>query len=314
MRILLAGAMILMAYWVNDAKASDAVRVDFPDSETQQKLNKKWQHALPINAQKAIDLGYDLPLPFSISLTPNHVTQGVQLDNLEVGYNGNNLGDRWDLNQINFGEPEIQNTTMQVRVAAWVFPFLQMGVHGGRFSGDTELGVSIPTSIFEGLNAICDKQIHPRKCDNVPDNIDIPAFTPQFQGWNWGFSMNFVGKVSDYTFVIPASLTASKTDDGRTYNKTVMVSPRVGRLWQLNDGGSLFPYVGMTYMHNSGYSGETDALGFEGLSYRIEQSNTKDYSGVIGMNWNINKRYGVAAEYVGGGDRQIVNLIMTFSY
>lgn len=288
------------------AWGEEGARVDFPDAETQEKLNKKWEHALPFHAQEAIDLGYSLPLPFSISLIGNSSKQDINMYDLGVQVGDVNLGDRFDLSQVSFGTPEIESKSMQIRAAAWVFPFLQMGVHVGRFDGGTALTATIPTSLFD----ICENR--PKLCQQ--DFITTPEFTPDVEGTNWGFSMNFVGQLGDFTYVLPASMTQSRTDDERTNTKTILFSPRVGKLIQTENWGNVFPYIGGAYMHSEGLTKEDNALGVEGLSYQLSQESAEDYSALVGMNWNITKTYGLNLEYMGGPGRQIFNIIMTYSY
>lgn len=213
---------------------AESARVDFPNQVEQERLNKKYDRMLPFHAQQAIDLGYHLPLPFSLSLVPSVAKQGYDIHSLEVGYGDNNLGDKYDLSQVTWGDPEIESATLQLRAAAWVLPNLQMGVHGGRFRGRTALSVGIPTSIFERFSEHCqsDPRLGGELCDKIGEVIEIPTFEiDDIEGTNWGLSANFVGQFGGFTYVLPISMTQSKTDDGRTQAKTTLISPRVGQLF-----------------------------------------------------------------------------------
>ncbi len=85
----------------NATTTSDVVATKKRDN--QQQLNKKWQHALPFYAQNAIDLGFDLPLPFSLSLIPTYTQQIIGFNNLNVKVGDVSLGDVVNLDDINFG-------------------------------------------------------------------------------------------------------------------------------------------------------------------------------------------------------------------
>ncbi|CDU08761.1 conserved exported hypothetical protein [Vibrio coralliirubri] len=307
-KFITLSTVIALVIGATSSWAEESARVDFPDAETQQKLNKKWEHALPFHAQKAIDLGYALPLPFSLSFIGNASEQNIEMYDLGVQVGDVDLGDKYDLSQVSFGDPEIESKSMQLRAAAWVFPFLQMGVHVGRFSGGTQLTAEIPTSLFKA----CDN--HPRLPTCAKESVSTPEFYPDVEGTNWGFSMNIVGQVGDFTYVLPASMTHSRTDDERTNTKTMLFSPRVGQLIQTESWGNIFPYVGAAYMHSEGLTQENNALGVDGLSYQLSQQSAEDYSAIIGANWNITKTYGANLEFIGGPGRKIVNVIMTYSY
>lgn len=290
----------------------------------QQRLNKKWEHALPFYAQNAIDLGFDLPLPFSLSIIPTYTQQEVGFRNLNVNVGNMSLGDVVNLDEIDFGNPDIKTATLQLRAAAWLFPFMQVGAHVGRFDGNTDLNVKIPGSVFPG--SLSDKLAGSKlTCNKRQDycgdrlsealnNIPSLAFSPEFEGWNYGLSANFVAGFGDYFGVLPISYTWSHTDDGRTSSQTVVVSPRIGRSYHIENWGLFSPYVGVSYMNNRGTTSETDALGIQGLDYSIDQYNTHDWSGIVGFNWNLARSYGVAAEANVGEGRKSVMAMLTYRW
>lgn len=108
-KLITLSAVVALAIGATSSWAEESARVDFPDAETQQKLNKKWEHALPFHAQKAIDLGYALPLPLSLSFIGNASAQNIEMYDLGVQVGDVNLGDRYDLSQVSFGDPEIES-------------------------------------------------------------------------------------------------------------------------------------------------------------------------------------------------------------
>ncbi|MGX9521268.1 hypothetical protein ACWX0P_21150 [Vibrio mediterranei] len=290
----------------------------------QKKLDRKWQHALPFYAQNAIDLGFDLPLPFSLSIIPTYTEQNIGFNNLNVNVGNVSLGDVVDLNQIDFGNPDVKTATLQLRAAAWLFPFMQVGAHVGRFDGNTDLNVTIPGSVFPGT--LSDKLANSKvtcnrfndycgdKLSNALNNLPSLSFSPEFKGWNYGISTNFVAGFGEYFGVLPISYTWSQTDDGRTSSQTIAVSPRVGRSYHIENWGLFSPYIGVSYMNNTGTTSETDALDIQGLSYSIDQYNTNDWSGIVGFNWNLARSYGVSAEANIGEGRKNVMAMLTYRW
>lgn len=306
----------------NATKTGDVIATK--EMSMNQKLDRKWEHALPFYAQNAIDLGFDLPLPFSLSIIPVYTQQTLGFSNLNVNVGDKSLGDVVDLNQVDFGHPDVNTATLQLRAAAWLFPFMQVGMHVGRFEGNTDLNVTIPGSVFPGTlsDALAGSKVTcNRRQDYCGDrlsgalnNLPSLAFSPEYEGWNYGLTTNFVAGFGDYFGVLPISYTWSKTDDDRTTSQTLVVSPRVGRSFRIENWGLLSPYVGVSYLYSTGTTSETDALGIKGLSYSIDQHNENSWSGIVGLNWNLARSYGVSAEVNMGEGRKSVMGMLTYRW
>ena len=71
-------------------KRNETVRSDIIPSKSSDP-NRKWEHYLPFFGQQVIEKGYDLPLPFSISIIPNYSKQDLALSNLKLSYKGSKL-------------------------------------------------------------------------------------------------------------------------------------------------------------------------------------------------------------------------------
>ena len=196
----------------------------------QQRLNRKWEHALPFYAQKAIELGFDLPLPFSFSIVPTYMQQGIGFSGLKLAIPSRpDIDfDRLNLDEIDFGHPESNTQTWQLKLSSWVLPFMQVGVHAGRFDGSSDLEVTIPDSVF----------------NHIKPGIKPIHFSPDFSGWNYGVSTNFTAGFGQYFGVLPISYTRSETDDKRTESVALLISPRIGRSFHLNNLGLVSPFVG----------------------------------------------------------------------
>ncbi|MFA0085286.1 hypothetical protein [Vibrio sp. 10N.261.51.F12] len=303
----------------NATKTGDVIATK--ELSNNQKLDKKWQHALPFYAQNAIDLGFDLPLPFSFSIIPTYTQQTIGFNNLDVKVGDKSLGDSVNLGQIDFGNPDVKTATLQLRAGAWLFPFMQIGAHAGRFQGNTDLNVNIPGSVFPGSvsdhlagsNVTCNRfnDMCGDRLSEALGQIPTLSFSPEYQGWNYGLSTNLVAGFGEYFAVLPVSYTWSHTDDGRTSSQTLAVSPRIGRSYHIENWGLISPYIGVSYLHTTGTTSETNALGIEGLGYSIDQQNENDWSG---LNWNLARHYGVAAEASLGQGRKSVMAMLTYRW
>jgi hypothetical protein len=279
--------------------------------------NAKWDRFLPFFGQQVIAKGYDLPLPLSISIIPNYSQQDLGISNLRLSYKDTDIGELLDLDSIDFGQPDVESASIQLRAAAWIFPFMQVGVHGGRFEGSTDLYVKIPTAIFKKIEEVCGGRVTPAFCDDVPENIELPKISPDYSGWNYGFTTNFVYGFSHYFILVPFSYTWSETDDNRTNSETLLVSARVGTSFQVQNWGIISPYIGASYMDTQGTSSQSDAEvsggpSLEGLSYTIDQENITKYAGLIGFDWSLTKHHAFDLEANIGDGRQNYVAIYTF--
>ncbi|UJF18136.1 autotransporter outer membrane beta-barrel domain-containing protein [Vibrio sp. SS-MA-C1-2] len=296
-------------------------------AEKKPKKRNKWERVLPFYAQNVIDLGFDLPLPFTLSLIPSHLSQDISLSNLKVGNiavsgpDGSVL-DGVDIannvtDQVNLVSPEVENNTLQLRAAAWLFPFMQVGAHIGTFKGNTDLFVEVPLSI---INTICDNNnVHSLTCRPEYTRKVGADFNPDIKGYNYGLSTNFVTGLNGYFVVLPFSYTWSKTD--RTSNTSFLVSPRIGKTFDVHSWGSISPYVGFSYMNNKGTAKDTvkdfklsDDYTLDSLSYSIDQENSDKYTGLVGANWTITRTYSLAMEGAWGTGRTQYTAILSYHY
>jgi len=96
-------------FTVSDRQGEDAPRV--------------WDHKLPFMAQKVVDMGYDLPLPYGIGITYAKVDQDQLVDNLQVGINGRETE---PFEFVTFTNASSDSDSLQLKLDAWIFPFLNV--------------------------------------------------------------------------------------------------------------------------------------------------------------------------------------------
>jgi len=270
------------------------------------KPTAKWDRILPLYAQNVLELGFELPLPFSVSLIPNSMQQDVLMKELGVKINDFALGEEvLNLNEVDFNDPEVSSSSLQLRVAAWIFPFLELSGYVGRYHATSDLLVTIPATI---LGELCGTEIeHPLSTrwnpkDPIPIECDraftYDQFSPDIKGTNWGVNMNLASSFYGFFGLLPMSYTWSRTDDGRTTGRSISISPRIGKSFQVDKVGVLTPYAGVSYMDSQLTSTDTITINAAGdtLTYSIEQENSAKYAAILGLNWNITQQYGVALE------------------
>jgi len=111
------------------------------DSISNDSINKKYPYLLPIFGQKVKDLGFKLPLSAGLSVNYVHQKAEIIINNLNVGFNGN---DMYDLdNIVRFNEAIGQSSIVNIRPDVWVFPFLNVYGIFASSNTSTEIDISL---------------------------------------------------------------------------------------------------------------------------------------------------------------------------
>lgn len=154
-RWIIAGAFVMCS-----AATASAQNPDLILSQAQRdSILATYKNRFPIWGRKAIERGFDLPLPFGLSVNGVWASQNIDLKNLGLS-TGNNPTVPVDI--VKFGENTAPVLTPNLRADLWVFPFLNIYTFGGAawVSTDVELTepVSFKTSVdqtgyYAGLGA-----------------------------------------------------------------------------------------------------------------------------------------------------------------
>lgn len=274
-----------------------------------------WDRALPFFAQRVIDKGYNLPNPYDIGYSYYDGYQRYQLSGLSVSSGGNPLR---PADFVQFQSSRLHNSSNQVQVGAWLFPFMNVyGIVGNvQGSGAIDISFSSLTDLerFFGLNIGCAGR-RPRADCAKP--IKLPTQQANYSGHTYGGGFTLVGTYRQLFFSLPVTYTVSDISMSDTPVKSINIGPRVGWNIRLGHGlGLLTPFVGATYFKTRAtITGHFDiplevAGGqTERLNYEISQRVTGYWSGSVGASWTINRHVGVIVEVGYGYNRN--NVIAT---
>jgi hypothetical protein len=275
-----------------------------------------WNRALPFFAQKVIDKGYDLPLPYGIGLTYAHVDQEQILSDLEVGLNG---GAKESFPFVGFDNARSVSDSLQVKLDAWLFPFMNVFALFGRVEGEAPLNVYIDgNGMLDQLGITCGGPGPPNPLCGVLENetfvLDIEA---KFRGNTYGAGTVLAGGWNNWFVTVPISYTYADMEGKETEGATTSITPRFGRVLNLGDKGNLALYTGGSYLRTKLTVQGTEVTpdGLLVIDYTIEQKNKDRWTVVLGGNWDINKRWSVSAEYngfVGSRDAFITSIVRRF--
>jgi hypothetical protein len=260
---------------------------------------RTWDHKLPFLAQKVIDKGYDLPLPYGIGLTYVKVDQDILLDNLEVGINGR---EEEPFEFVAFGNPSAENDTVQLKLDAWLFPFMNVFALLGKIDGKAPMDIILDgNGMLDHLDITCSGFPPNPLCQSLQDKTFTVPIETKFSGKTYGIGTVFAGGWNNWFVTLPISLNYADMDGKDTAGIAITFTPRFGRVLNLKNKGNLALFAGGNYLKTDLTVSGTVSTPEENLiiDYTIEQINKDRWNLLLGYNWDFNKRWSWTLEYDG---------------
>jgi len=267
--------------------------------EQTEQAPRRWDRPLPFLAQRVIDLGYDLPLPFGLRLNYAGVDQDMFLDNLEVGFNG---GPKERFDFVEFDNARAESDSYQLIFDAWLLPFMNVSLLVGDLEGDAPMDILLDgNGMLDQLGEDCSRPGINPLCRLLGDRTFTLEIEAPFSGTTYGVGVMFAGGWQDYFVTIPFNFTYADMDTTETEGLAYTVTPRFGHSFNLGRYGTISAFLGGNYLKAElEVDGSIDVPGVDlSIDYTIEQKNADRWNGVVGANWDISKRWSWAAEYNG---------------
>ena len=291
-----------------------------PVIDEQTHAKRMWGRALPFFAQNVIDLGFDLPNPYGFAVIPGWVRQDLVLENLSVSINS---GPQQNIDFVDFGTPFVENKTVQFKVDAWLFPFMNVFATVGALNGKGTVPLSIQGDDlldFLGLGGLCGSNI-PQFCDRT---LSTTAY-PEYNGENYTVGISLATGWQRYFFTLPITYTWSNVNIIDNTAEAFTASPRIGVTGDIGEAGKLATYIGAMYLdvevdltgtatfdtNNSGVPGVDDRTT---VDFSINQRNKDKWNFLLGFNWDFNANWALQAEVGFGGSRESFITSATFRY
>jgi len=286
-----------------------------------------WEHKMPFMAQDVIDLGFDLPLPYGVSIIYAKIRQDLVLEDLKVGLNGEGAT---AVNFVNFHNSEALNDSVQLKADMWLFPFMNVYAVAGAIKGDAKINFTIDGDDYisqKGLD--CSGFLKPPGCALAGRDLtvslgagsgDINGDSVSYDGYNVGLGTVLAGGYKEWFGALPITYVYSNIDIIDTTVETLTLSPRIGKTINLKGGGTFSPFVGATYLDVdmmlagsiSVPSGEIDKV--DTIEYEIRQKNADKWNAMAGFNWDITKHWSWNFEAGFLGSRENIITGMTYRY
>ena len=261
---------------------------------------RTWDHKLPFMAQKVINMGYDLPLPYGLKVLYSDIEQDQVLESLQVGFSG---GEKEPFEWVAFENAISLSETWQAIGDAWVLPFLNLFAFIGDVKGDVTLDVLLEgNGLLEQKGIDCTRPANLVICRALQDQIIKLPVESVFSSTNYGVGFNLAGGWKGFFFTLPVSFSWVDMDTTDVEGGSIIsASPRAGYLLKMGNYGNLGLFVGASYLDSdlTAYGSlavpEPDVT----IDYTVDQSNSDKWNGVVGANWDITRRWSVMVEYDG---------------
>jgi hypothetical protein len=225
--------------------------IQYPKSDTTS-VDEVYPYILPIWGQKLTDRNIDFQLPFGINV--NYVYNYMDLDLTHFEMTDSNgdpiLPDLLNEDSLNFKETTALTNGINIRLDAWILPFLNVYGIYSETKGQTKIALA------------------PYFLDEL--YIDVPA--AEFDATTWGIGTTFVYGWSDYFVSLDANASSSKS---QLLNKAVLFfvgSARLGRRIKFNNGMKLSVYVGAMYRNFINHEKSDGSIKFEEIAPGFQES------------------------------------------
>ena len=191
---------------------------------------KHYERWLPLLGDKAVQMGYDLPLPFGIGINYMDIRQNINVKS--IGFSGLGLGNRvlpGGLFTIDASKTRQYSQTRTLRLDAWILPFWDLYGITGQTRGHSmsSVGVDSDPAQFKGdlINQMIAGIIHGMHNAGSFDNLN---FELKFKGNTYGIGTVLAGGTGDWYGLVDINYTRTRFDilDGSITALTV--SPRAG--------------------------------------------------------------------------------------
>lgn len=264
------------------------------DKDTSVTTAKHWDRALPLYAQNVIDKGYSLPKPYGISIVYTDTYQYMDITGLNVGINGSQ---KYPIDFVSFHHNSNDSQSPQLKLDAWLFPFMNVFGSVGKISGTADLGIQFSGDDLVGqLGTDCGGRIKPLVC-RLRGKDPLYNVTAELSGNNYTVGTILATGWHDYFFTLPMSVTYADMRKNDAEGLIVNITPRIGKVFPFTASQSVALYAGATYNDSTLTLKGTYTYEGVGIDYTVDQSNVDKWSGLVGLNYTFNRDWYISAEY-----------------
>jgi hypothetical protein len=251
----------------------------------------------PLFADKLGAAAGQLPNPYGVATIGYWQEQDLTIKDLTIKVDD---GPVKEISFLKFQSPTVENTVGQVRLDAWVLPFLNVSVMGGMVGGQAKIPLAI-----EGRE-LADYFDRPELCDGGALELEFCSRSVSsvgettYTGWNVGIGTVLAGGWRNFFVAVPVSYVWTWVSILDQVVTSVNVTPRAGYRFNLGKFGVLSAYTGATYLKadidvrlnmkfDTSDSGVPELGDETEMEVTIFQGNKNRWNMLVGGNWEIRK-------------------------
>ncbi len=272
------------------ARAIDYAPADIDvAAPTNEPVQERWSSFLPYMKEEALARGYDLPLPFGISVVYNYMVRDVDVTDVRVGLAGAPPASASRF--IDLGSNSEVNAAM-LKADVWLFPFLNLYLLGGYVQNDST-SVGHATVPRPGL-------LPPAEID-----FSLPTVLDGFVG---GGGLTLAGGYKQFFMMLDANYTQTDMGFDDTF-RAFVGSARAG--WN-GEFGSVPTrlWLGAAFWDTENTArGSVNLPALGNVSFEADQGPRNPWNMVVGASVVLNENWEGFLEY--GFNFDDVNMIAT---
>lgn len=271
------------------------------ERQVEQEINETHWSGLPIWGDKLREMGYDLPIPVGFGIYMNSQdVEYVASDDFSVGAVGGVLDPRGKGSEYLIPAEDVsikgQDKSIQMRLDAWVLPFLNLYVLAGYTKGDKDIVADLSNATRNGK----------------PFSLDVALpLKLEYEAYNYGFGgvlatqFQVIDDVNPLIVTLAGATTRSNTTVTDSVIKTNIASLRVGQRYEVPHG-KLAILLGYQYQKISqNISGSIDNLSAGGIDLAeqlefnvdLENKDTSNMSLAAVYDFGPQNKWNIMAEY-----------------
>jgi hypothetical protein len=280
------------------APDSGAILREPEESEPVETVPVVRKHLFPLFADKLGIAPGQLPNAYGAATIGYWQEQDLTIKDLTI-----KIGDGpvKEITFLEFPSPSVENTVGQVRLDAWVLPFLNVSVMGGMVGGSATIPLAIEgrrLAEYFDREDLCDgSPVELEFCSRVVSGLGETTYT----GGNVGIGAVLAGGWRNFFVAVPVSYVWTWVSILDQTVTSVNITPRAGYRFNLGKFGVLSAYTGATYLKADidvrlKMSFDTSDSGIPELGDKTEmevtlfQGNKDRWNMLVGGNWEIRNK------------------------
>lgn len=261
------------------------------EDTTHPQANGEYEYILPLLAQKALDAGEEIPLPFGVSIAYYYVDRDIEVSDVSASINNNPLQ-----SVDNFISFDVGTTvhTATVRLDTWIFPFLNVYGLFGHVDNSSEVRAKV-------------------NIGGTDYNIQADG---GFVGTTSGLGAVLAAGYSDFFMTLDANYIY--TDLGNAFTSRFqgqIYNARAGWKGKINDHNTRI-WLGATYWDTERtMSGSIPVNGgpIQKINFEVTQRPVNPSNFSIGCNYEFNPHYNIVVD-LGSNFKDATIFLLSLNY